>query len=861
VDFGISVADHALEIYRSSEGVLDQNLQIQTMATDLTLITADLQSSIAVSEKLGLVRNAQELMKTARDCHKSSRQLLEALSRLKVDGERTKWKAIGRSLYTAWAKKEIGEAALQMARYRQVIDTRLLIDIRSVNSNLIYNCFSLLTLYICRSRFDILAIQTSEMFTDLSANVKFVINAVAENRSCFASYDARMAEFHSQTLHTITIDGDKTRNLISERLSDLKLDSPRMLPDCGLQDLARRIRQSLWFSDLDRRQDDIDLHGHYAGTFDWVFAHHAPRQAQWDNFLSWLEGNGQVYWINGKAGSGKSTLMTYICEDERTKTALHQWSGSKQVIIAKFFFWNTGSEMQRSQQGLFRSLLYQLFEQNEQLISSAFPEGHYVWSVLDNDKAPTDTIWSMKKLKMALTKVLTHHTLPVRICLFIDGLDELEGDYDELINFVGEVADAQRTKLCVSSRPLRSFGDAFRESPGLRLQDLTRSDIAYFTRGRLLNQGNIREIARREPQKVSLLVNYIVNNAEGVFIWVTFILQSLCNGLRNEDSMSDLLKRLEFLPKEIDKLYDHILSKQDPVYYEHACQIFRIMTAAREEVSLVTMSFAEKEQPKFLFSWPIANQDDKSSEMLWPTQKKLAIQCMGLIEVSDKMIRFSHQTVRDYLMQPHVQSKLLQATSSTSFNPYTSILSAYVAQMNIYTSTDGGLQEWIARIWRFTCWVEKRTGEAQVVVLDEFYHRLYALQQMQMSEMQFLHHAVRHHLVHYVRAKVSRNPDLLSDATGGLLLHTALNATVPELCLDMVSMLLAEATAHGLSHRDDEVARRLFDLKSQEIAEITRDPAKYVLAVESVRRAMRNGDEQPMHRNLPFERGVEYNLI
>jgi len=101
VDFGISVADHALEIYRSSEGVLDQNLQIQTMATDLTLITADLQSSIAVSEKLGLVRNAQELMKTARDCHKSSRQLLEALSRLKVDGERTKWKAIGRSLYTA----------------------------------------------------------------------------------------------------------------------------------------------------------------------------------------------------------------------------------------------------------------------------------------------------------------------------------------------------------------------------------------------------------------------------------------------------------------------------------------------------------------------------------------------------------------------------------------------------------------------------------------------------------------------------------------------------------------------------------------------------------------------------------------
>jgi len=124
----------------------------------------------------------------------------------------------------------------------------------------------------------------------------------------------------------------------------------------------------------------------------------------------------------------------------------------------------------------------------------------------------------MKKLKMALTKVLIYYILPVRIYLFIDGLNELEGDYNKLINFVREVADIQRTKLCVSSRLLRVFGDAFRESPSLRLQDLTRSDIAYFTRVRLLNQRSIRKIARREPQKVSLLTNYIVNNADGVFI-------------------------------------------------------------------------------------------------------------------------------------------------------------------------------------------------------------------------------------------------------------------------------------------------------------------------------------------------------
>lgn len=121
---------------------------------------------------------------------------------------------------------------------------------------------------------------------------------------------------------------------------------------------------------------------------------------------------------------------------------------------------------------------------------------------------------------------------------------------------------------------------------------------------------------------MSSLVKHVVDNAEGVFIWVILILQSLFNGLRNEDSMRDLLIRLKALPKEIDKLYDLILSRQDPIYYEQACQLFRIMMVARDGLSLTTMSFAEKEQPALLFSWPLENANDKSSPMVWPPQMK-----------------------------------------------------------------------------------------------------------------------------------------------------------------------------------------------------------------------------------------------
>ncbi|KAI0126414.1 hypothetical protein BJ170DRAFT_733728 [Xylariales sp. AK1849] len=39
----------------------------------------------------------------------------------------------------------------------------------------------------------------------------------------------------------------------------------------------------------------------------------------WDNFLHWLESGEHVYWIGGKPGSGKSTLMKYIVCDDITR--------------------------------------------------------------------------------------------------------------------------------------------------------------------------------------------------------------------------------------------------------------------------------------------------------------------------------------------------------------------------------------------------------------------------------------------------------------------------------------------------------------------------------------------------------------
>ena len=99
-------------------------------------------------------------------------------------------------------------------------------------------------------------------------------------------------------------------------------------------------------------------------TFGWILD-----EADGVHFVQWLSHEGNIYWISGKAGSGKSTLMNLIYRDPRTLHFLRRWAGNRPLTIAQFFFWNSGSTLQRSLEGLIRTLLYQILTQQPDLIS------------------------------------------------------------------------------------------------------------------------------------------------------------------------------------------------------------------------------------------------------------------------------------------------------------------------------------------------------------------------------------------------------------------------------------------------------------------------------------------------------------
>ncbi|KAI4260499.1 MAG: hypothetical protein L6R42_004020, partial [Xanthoria sp. 1 TBL-2021] len=112
---------------------------------------------------------------------------------------------------------------------------------------------------------------------------------------------------------------------------------------------------SLFFPDIEAREDEIVEA--FEGTCRWVFdppmdeENNAPK---WHSFRQWLEAGKAVYWISGKPGSGKSTLMKYIVEEPRTAEYLGEWERDTEIIIVTFFFKDLGTELQKSVTGLLR---------------------------------------------------------------------------------------------------------------------------------------------------------------------------------------------------------------------------------------------------------------------------------------------------------------------------------------------------------------------------------------------------------------------------------------------------------------------------------------------------------------------------
>ena len=521
-DFGFKATRKVWMIANSSSGASVDYVELETATSTLVRLMNALKSgndymnihcSTTILQDPGDAvsssTTAHEIRKVALQCEETATKLINLIKNIKADPKRYK-STVSRTLKAIKGipkYKKISKLELQLEEYQKQLEKHILIELRQTSRALLDG--------------------TIGGFEDLQTEQKVIVAAIANNETNIA--------------RLITAEGDMTRKEI--------VAVEKKLDDLGDKQKVESFIKSFAFEDMFQREDRMGQQPAAPRTFRWIFDEYDSNERPYNSFMEWLEGDETIYWISGKAGSGKSTLLSFIWDhpDSRKNEYLRKWSASNELLTAAVFFWSQGSHLQKSSEGLLRSLLYQIFQQN----------GTLAYKIMTQQNHPQgpNRFWTEARLLLLLLSVLGE--ADIRVCFFIDGLDEYgDGDIvtnNSLLSIVFKLIEHAngRLKCCLSSRPLRPFELGLEKYPKLMLHNLNRPDITHYVEDSLGDAGS------------DFLAKSIVQKANGVFLWAFFAVKSLQTAQINGDTSDQVRQRLNELPSELNDLYSHMLHKID----------------------------------------------------------------------------------------------------------------------------------------------------------------------------------------------------------------------------------------------------------------------------------------------------------
>jgi hypothetical protein len=655
------------------------------------------------------------------------------LDKLTLDKDSGTWQSVRAALETIWDKEKIDVLSTQLQTLRQELALRVLVLLNAKND----------AQASCQSeRFDRLDRNTQDIVEVVSINQSMLKSALADHAT-EARRQGDQSDFVAKHRHEEVIaailtlrdgntqtlarpagldipNGDGTSGKVAQTSMTIREGThpaysasdawgpeeredyivrgplPATITLGDYSPIPRKVLDCIYFRQITERMDEVAIaHGE---TFQWLYRDPLSGQKPWDNFPRWLEEGGGCYWISGKAGSGKSTLMKFIERHEKTQQCLQAWAGNRQLITTSFFFWNNGTAIQKSQSGLLRSLLFNILDKHKYLIPSVLSNLCRA-AVAERSQSLSEP--SLAELKNAFESLVTQKVASLNICLFIDGLDEYDGDHNELCNLFTQIAASPYIKIVLSSRPIPACVEAFSHCAKLRLQDLTYDDIQLYVETKLSGHPNIHKLEALEGPATTELVTEITKKASGVFLWVMLVVKSLLQGLQNFDHIADLQRRVDMLPADLENLYRQMFQSMSPIYKEQASQLLQLVLRSADvqtqgQLSLLQLSYAEEEDLQRAVRAPLRVLSSAEKDLRCEAvEGRLRSRCCGLVEVQERTqqerflsstptyVWFLHKTVGDFLRTESVWREIVSFTAKMSFDVDTMLLSSCLHEAKV----------------------------------------------------------------------------------------------------------------------------------------------------------------------------------
>jgi ankyrin repeat protein len=396
----------------------------------------------------------------------------------------------------------------------------------------------------------------------------------------------------------------------------------------------RFLWNSLKFDQTDYRK--MDIKAAHTKTCEWFFQSRC--------YLDWIDvaklnQHTGLFWIKGKPGAGKSTLMKFTLGQAE--------SVINADAIISFFFHAGGVDLQKSTVGMYRSLLWQILAKLP-MLRSCFEDAGFVKHEDSGNSDPITPQWSLEILQDLFEKAVLAVNIPrpVSLVCFIDALDECEeSQIRDMLSFfeslAGKTLSSPNTlHICLSSRHYPNITinrglDLILERQAGHSQDMTH----YLNNKLKIGHSRLAEEIRQQVQK----------RASGVFMWVVLVVDTL-NKEYDGGRIHALRNRLMNIPGDLHELFRDMLTR-DGRHRNELLLCIQWVLFSRRPLTPRELYFAILSG---LGSDIIADLIAEDIEITTEDMQRFILDCSkGLVEIvssESSTVQFIHESVRDFLL-------------------------------------------------------------------------------------------------------------------------------------------------------------------------------------------------------------------
>ncbi|KAH7247482.1 ankyrin repeat protein [Fusarium redolens] len=357
---------------------------------------------------------------------------------------------------------------------------------------------------------------------------------------------------------------------------------------------------------------------HQYSTAEWIFT--TPE------FTRWYDGTGPVLlWCSGKIGSGKTILCANVINHVLIKKSRDD--------RAAFFFLQYDNSDSLTAETIIRSIIRQSMD------AITVPE-HVEYQLQELDRKH---FVQLQDWAFLLRQRIEHSGI---FFVFIDGLDECStAERRALLDVLSSLATttlglrifiASRDSVYVDLKGRFSHMEHVSMAP-VNLS----SDIRIYVEATVQERMRDEDLVCEDPHLLNEIRDTLTRHADGMFLWVTFLINEVCIASCDHD----IRQSLRSLPKDLEETFSRalsrILSRQKKP--ELVQKVFRWVAVAKRPLTLDEI----REAISISVGQPYLNTERRVREM-----SPIILWCENLLQVTEEKpqsLQFAHSSIRDFI--------------------------------------------------------------------------------------------------------------------------------------------------------------------------------------------------------------------